>query len=189
MIARLPGKIKKGSRTNAIVQYEEVLPTLINFADGKTVDGLDGRSFLPVLYGKTDRFRDYAYGIHNNIPEGHPYAIRSIRDDSHKLIMNLSAPAPYFNKYLMNPANKNSVWSSWLEKAATDQRDQFIVNRMVNRPSIEFYDLQKDPNELNNLAADPRYKHIIQQYTARLKAWMREQNDAGKAVDVVYNKH
>jgi N-sulfoglucosamine sulfohydrolase len=88
----------------------------------------------------------------------------------------------------MNPANKNSVWSSWLEKASTNERDHFIVDRMVNRPPVEFYDLHNDPAELKNLATEPRYRQAINQYTAQLKAWMHQQKDAGKDVDIDYHK-
>ena len=188
MIARLYGKIKPGTETNAIVQYEDITPTLIDIAGGKPVAGLDGHSFLPVLYGKSNQFRDYGYGIHNNIPEGTAYSIRSVRDTKYKLILNLSAPEKYYNQPIMNPAHKNSIWASWVRHANTDNNphDRFIVQREVNRPGTELYNMQADPYELQNLAGDTKYKSIIAALTLKLKEWMKQQGDAGAVVDRHY---
>ncbi|HEY4147522.1 MAG TPA: hypothetical protein VGM41_01270, partial [Chitinophagaceae bacterium] len=85
------------------------------------------------------------------------------------------------------PANTNSLWSGWVALGATDPLAQFIVNRLINRPSIEFYDIQADPYELNNLADDPRYKSLITRYTVEIRKWMLQQGDTGAAVDKVYS--
>lgn len=184
MIARLPGKIKPGTETSALVQYEDITPTLIDFAGGKPIAGLDGRSFLPVLYGKSDHHRDYAYGIHNNIPEGTAYPMRSVRDSKYKAILNLSSPAKYHNKYMMVMTNKNSVWYSWVDHSGDDARNKFLVDRIINRPPVQFYDIQADPWELNDLSGDPKYKDLIVKYTDKIKAWMKDQGDNGAAEDV-----
>jgi len=186
MIARFPGKIKAGAETSALVQYEDITPTLIDFVGGKPIAGLDGRSFLQVLYGKTDHARDYAYGIHNNFPEGPPYAIRSVRDDNYKLILNLSSPSKYYNKYMMNPENKNSVWYSWLEHSGDNEHNKFIVDRITTRPAVALYDIKADPYELNNLADQPKYKDLVAKYTAKVREWMKEENDKGVAEDVPF---
>ena len=50
-LARYPQKIKAGSVSDALAQYEDVLPTLIDFAGGAPVDTLDGRSLLKLMSG------------------------------------------------------------------------------------------------------------------------------------------
>lgn len=193
MIVKWPGKVKPATETNAIVQYEDITPTLIDIAGGKPVAGLDGRTFLPVLSGKTKVARAYAYGVHNNIPEGDPYPIRSIRDGRYKLILNLSAESQYYNRFMMHrpdvdPQNKNTVWFSWVQKSLTDPDSKKLTNRFVNRLAIEFYDTQKDPFELSNLANDPAYKPMIAKFTTDLHAWMKQQGDEGASIDKVYVK-
>lgn len=188
LIARFPGHIKAVSQSEAIVQYEDITPTLIDLAGGKPIAGLDGRSFLSALYGKTNTHRDYAYGIYNNIPEGKAYAMRSIRDQKYKLILNLSAPMPYTNRFALNPENKNNMWASWQANAKTPQELK-LVDRIVNRPAVEFFDMEADPYELNNLADQPKYKAQIDSYTTKLKAWMAEQKDPGAPIDKPNNKN
>ena len=190
MIVKWPGKVKIASETAAIVQYEDITPTLIDIAGGKPVSGLDGKSFVSVLLGKSKTARQYAYGIHNNIPEGDPYAIRSIRDSRYKLIMNLSSGAPYYNRFMMNreKQDRNTVWFSWLGKASEDAAAKKITDRFENRPPVEFYDLLKDPFELNNLAKIPAHKQKIVKMQQELAAWMKQQGDDGAAMDKVYAK-
>ncbi|TZF81205.1 sulfatase [Pedobacter sp. BS3] len=188
MIVRWPGKVKPHTETEAIVQYEDITPTLIDIAGGKAVKGLDGRSFLPVIEGKQQTHRDYAYGIHNNFPEGNPYPMRSIRDTHYKLILNLLSTKDYYIKYSMNPAKKNSVWSTWMARVDTNEHARFATNRIVHHPAVEFYDIQKDPWELNNLAGDVSYKELINKFTAKLNDWMKQQGDKGAAMDVPFER-
>jgi N-sulfoglucosamine sulfohydrolase len=44
-------------------------------------------------------------------------------------------------------------------------------------PPEQLYDLLYDPNEANNLAADPAYESVLEDMRARLEAWMQETED------------
>jgi GH43 family beta-xylosidase/arylsulfatase A-like enzyme len=182
MIVRWPGKVRPGTETQAIIQYEDITPTLVDLAGGAPASGLDGKSFLQVLLEKNAMHRDYAYGIHNNIPEGPAYPIRDIRDNRYKLILNLMPEKDYHNRFMMNPKDKN-LWYSWLQKAEIAPEAKKLTDRIVKRPPVEFYDLEKDPYELNNLANDPAYQQKVIEYTVKLKAWMKQQGDSGADMD------
>ena len=184
LLARYPSKIKAGAKCDAIVQYEDLLPTFLDIAGGKAREELDGESFKNALYGKSSKARKYAFGIHNNIPEGTPYPIRSIRDDRYALIMNLTPEASYFEKHLMDPNSVTGVWQAWEKAAKTDKTAEFWKNRYVTRPAVEFYDLKNDPWEENNLADDPKYKKKIAEMKSLLQDWMRDQGDTGASMDV-----
>ena len=142
---------------------------------------------MPLLLGKTTEHREWAYGIHNNFPEGHPYPIRSVRNNQYKCILNLTPDAAYYEKHLMNPKQVN-YWDSWVRDAETDQTAKRWVDRYVHRPAVEFYDIKNDPWELNNLADDKKYATEIKRMTAVLHKWMEEQGDPGKELDIVVKK-
>ena len=182
LIARYPGKIAAGSTSDALIQYEDILPTLIDFAGGDPIATLDGTSQLDVLYGESEGARRWIYGIHNNVPEGPAYPIRSIQDKRYKLIWNLMPEVDYYEKHMM-AYNENGIWTSWTVTAQTDEYANWLVNRFVRRPDIEFYDLQEDPWELNNLAADPQYQERIADMKNELKRWMSQQGDLGALMD------
>lgn len=186
-VVRYPQKIKAGTTNEALVQYEDIVPTLIEFAGGTPDESLDGRSCLSALYGKTKTHRQWAYGIHNNIPEGPAYPIRSIQDKRYKLILNLTPDAEYYEKHMMNIHNKNKqVWGSWLESAETDENARFLVDKFVKRPAVEFYDLKNDPWEIHNLAGEKKYQKRISGMKAELQRWMAEQGDTGANLDVEF---
>ncbi|UKT65956.1 sulfatase family protein [Pedobacter mucosus] len=188
MIVKWPGVVKANSTTSAIVQYEDITPTLIAIAGGKPIANLDGKSFLDVLSGKSNSQRNVAFGIHNNIPEGTPYPMRSIRDTHYKLVMNLTSDKSYYNKFMMNPDQKNSYWNGWILKAQTSPSAKVLVDRITTRPPLEFYDIERDPNELHNLALEKSYQKLIEQYKLKLGDWMKHQGDKGASVDRVYAK-
>lgn len=182
-IARYPGKIQPGTTSDALVQYEDILPTLIEFAQGEPVEGLDGFSCLDVLFGRKAEHREWAYGIHNNLPEGTPYPIRSIQDKKYKLIWNLTPEAEYYEKHMMNPDKTGSIWNSWIESARTDANARFLTERFVKRPEIELYDMENDPWELTNIADMPEHARRITEMKAELQRWMDQQGDRGIPMD------
>ena len=187
MIVRWPGMVKPNKITDALVQYEDITPTIIDIAGGSPIDTLDGKSFLPVLKGTSTTARKYAYGVDNNIPEGPAYPMRSVRDNRYKLILNLTPEKTFNIKWYNNPGDLG-VWKSWQEKAAVDKTASFLVNRVRKRPAVEFYDTTKDPYELNNLAGNPAYAKQIATFTGVLHDWMKQQHDEGASVDRVYSK-
>ncbi len=189
MIVRWPGRIKAGRETNAICQYEDILPTLVEAAGGKPDKGLDGISFLPALLEKAEQHRTYAYGIHNNVPEGPPYPIRSIRTDRYKLILNLLPETQYHNRFMMDTMKVKNYWATWLQLAENSVKARTLTNRILHRPPLEFYDLKKDPYELNNLAAGNRHAAIREKMLEELNAWMKAQGDAGALTDKKYRNN
>ncbi|NGM66575.1 sulfatase [Sphingobacterium sp. SGR-19] len=186
MIVRWPETVKPKITTDAIVQYEDITPTLVDIAGGKAITGLDGLSFKKVLTDPEKPHREVAFGIHNNIPEGPAYPMRSIRDNHYKLILNLLPDATYSIKWMMNDKDPTLVWPTWKAEAKHNEAAAKLTNRIAHKPAVEFYDLQQDPNELHNLAEEPAYKKLITKYTNRLQNWMREQGDSGIDMDTKF---
>ena len=184
LIARWPGRIRPGRRTDALVQYADILPTLIEAAGGDPQAGdFDGTSFLPVLLGRTERHRRYAYFMHNNIPEGPPYPIRAVTDGTWHYIRNLAPDAIYIEKHMMGQTQWHDYWLSWLFEATFDERTRRLVNRFLHRPPEELYRLDKDPYELTNLAGEPTHADVQKRLSAELDRWMEAQGDPGAALD------
>ncbi len=181
LIIRWPGRVRAGARSSALVQYVDIVPTLIAAAGGAPIDGLDGRSFLPVLLGETDRHHDVVFGVHTTrgiiaaTPEGYP--IRSIRTATHKYIMNLNHEAAFHNVLIQG--DKGGYWDSWVAAARTDPQAARLVEQYQRRLAEEFYDVVNDPYELNNLADDPANRAQMDELRAQLHAWMEQQGDRG----------
>lgn len=62
MIARWPGKIKAGSKTDHISAFWDVMPTLAELTGAPALQNIQGISFLPTLLGKPgQKEHDYLY--------------------------------------------------------------------------------------------------------------------------------
>ncbi|MEM6691578.1 MAG: sulfatase-like hydrolase/transferase, partial [Planctomycetota bacterium] len=57
MIVSWRGRIEESTRSRAMVQWIDVLPTLVDVAGGALPTNIDGRSFLPVLTGSSTKHR------------------------------------------------------------------------------------------------------------------------------------
>lgn len=182
-IVRWPGKVKPGSRNEAMVQYTDILPTLIEIAGGSpdkvntgSTDalghvGFDGKSFSKVLLGQTHVFHDYVFGVNTTrgiIDGSDAYASRSVRNDRYLYIRNLNADTRYANVVTNSP-----LFKTWMKK------DSLRASMYVKRPSEELYDVKNDPFQLKNLAQNVQYKTTKNQLQKKLDVFMKQQGDKG----------
>ena len=189
LVVRWPGKVAAGSRTDALVQYADVLPTLVAAAGAEASDQFDGRSFLPVLQGQAAGHREYVYLMHNNVPEGPPYPIRAVVDSRWHYIRNLQPEALYFEKHMMGAFRTNWFWETWLAESgpwvqsSINRRAVMLVNRFMRRPAEELYDVLADPYQMRNLIPDLGLSDVRDRLAAALGRWMQSQGDPGASLD------
>ena len=188
LIARWPGTVKAGTRTQALVQYADVVPTLLEVAGVKSEHAFDGSSFAAVLRGEKVTHREYAYAAHNNIPEGPAYPVRSVTNGEWRYIRNLLPEELFIEKHLMGLLGgatvHNPYWSSWMATALDNERTYKLVKRYMRRPAEELYHTAEDAHELVNLIDKPEHAEIKAKLAAALDRWLVEQNDPGAAQDV-----
>jgi len=179
---RWPEKIKAGSVSNAMIQYVDVVPTLIELAGGKVPSNIDGQSFISVLQGIKNEHREYSYGIHTtrNVLEGNDYPIRSVRSKRYKLILNLMHESEFSN--LTTASLKKEQGTLWEWQDLGKQGNQWAKSRVdsyLRRPEVEFYDVIDDPFETHNLANEEKFKPLIAEHMIELASWMKQQGDLG----------
>lgn len=187
LIARWPGKIVAGSRTDAIVQYADIVPTLVDLAGGAVLSPSDGSSFAEVLRGQKSHHRIFAYGVHNNIPEGPAYPIRTISDGEYRYIRNLTPEEIYIEKHLMGAqkaaVQHNPYWPTWVANAWDNPSTYRLVKRYITRPAEELYHTRSDPYEMKNLISDPQLQALRARLAGELDRWLAEQQDPGAIQD------
>ena len=178
LIVARSGSIKAAARTDAMVSWIDIFPTLIDVSGGNIPDDLDGRSFASVLRGKSDAHRTRIFTTHSGDRKMNVYLSRSIRTDQYKLIWN---PHPEFafttHIDLLLRETSGDYFKQWTERAETDERAAQVVASHHGRPEYELFDLQKDPHEQNNLAGEQRHQDVRQELLAELKAWIKQQGD------------
>lgn len=186
LIFRWPGVVRAGTRTSALVQYEDILPTLLEaVGDRVQADRFDGMSFLAVLRGQENHHRDFAYFMHNNVPEGPPYPIRGVTDGRYHYIRNLSPDRIYIEKHIFAKTEHNAYIPSMFWTSGTNERNYRLLERYISRPAEELYDNQNDPHQMKNLATNPEFAKIKTRLAQVTELWMQQQGDPGGEIDSV----
>ncbi len=183
MIVRWPGKVAEGSKTDAMVEYTDIVPTFVDAAGGTPSDRLDGKSFTKVLTGETDQHKAFSYGemtTRGIINGSDAYGIRTVRDKQYRLIWNLHHETKF-----TNACTKSADFQSMIAKAESgDKKAQELTNKYHYRPEFELYDCNVDPLEMNNLAGDASHADTIKRLKGKLDQWMASQGDLGKQTEL-----
>jgi N-sulfoglucosamine sulfohydrolase len=185
LLVAWPGVVKPGTRTEAMVSWVDILPTLVEIAGGKTPTELDGRSFAAVLRGEKSTHRDRIFATHSADGNMNVYPMRSVRTADWKFILNLRPEFSFHTHIDLAPRDNKpgywgSYWASWTNAAKTNDGAAAKVARYHQRPAEELYDLRSDPFEQHNLASDPRHAARAKAMRVELEAWMTDQGDQRK---------
>ena len=190
LIVAWPGMVKPGTRTDAMVSWVDLLPTLVEAAGGTpppTGTGagqIDGRSFLDVLRGTRAVHRERIFATHTGDRAMNVYPIRAVRTPTWKYIRNLH-PEFQHTTHIDRAKEDDEVayFRSWERAAAAgDAHAATAVRRYRERPGDELYDLTSDPSEQRNLAAEPVHARRLAEMRGELEAWMRDQGDTQPVV-------
>jgi N-sulfoglucosamine sulfohydrolase len=177
LIVSWPGRVQPGTRTEAMVSWIDILPTLVEVAGGQTPEQIDGRSFLPVLRGEVDRHRDAIFTTHSGDGNKNVYPTRSVvTADGWHYIQNLHPEFLFTSHVTSHPAD-SGYWQSWLESSKTDPAARLRVEAYQRRPAEELYEVNHDPWELTNVASKPEQRERLAALRAHLEAWMSDTGD------------
>lgn len=141
LLVRYPKLIAAGTRADALVGNVDLAPTLLDLAGVATPSYMQGRSFAPILEGKTPGnwrkglyYRYWMHMAHHDNP-----AHYGIRTKTFKLIFFYGLPLD--------------------AKGALPERTQ---------PGWELYDLAKDPHEMQNVYREPQYREVVKELKSEL---------------------
>jgi N-sulfoglucosamine sulfohydrolase len=173
-VVRNPALPQQGTVTDAMVTWADVTPTILDYtgveADPKA---FHGRSFLGVLDQPSPEGWDSIFASHTFHEITMYYPMRVLRDRQYKLIWNLAHGLSF--------PFASDLWASetWQHLVITDATHfaKRPIENYLHRPAFELYDLEADPDELNNLAEDPEHAELLAEMQARLKAEQERTGD------------
>lgn len=173
-----PGIIKPGGDSSALISGEDLGPTCIEAAGLKPPARMSGVSFLPLLKGVAfPAERKYIFaerGPHGGATfDEHTTASavdysRCIRSAKYKLIYNVTPSM----RYTPVDSGGDPGWKDITQAHEQQQLASEFEKLWFTSPRAvyELYDLEKDPNELNNLYGQPGLEDV----TRELKTVMQE---------------
>jgi N-sulfoglucosamine sulfohydrolase len=173
-IVRNPAQRKKGIACNALINFADLAPTIMDFADAlPKKNDFHGRSFKSVLEHEKPWGWDVTYASHTFHEITMYYPMRVVRERRFKLIWNIAHGLDY--------PFASDLWESSTWQATLERGEKYYGKRTVeaylHRPKFELYDLENDPDEIHNLADDPNHKGTLSRLQTKLKAFQKRTND------------
>ncbi len=173
-IVRNPEQKKKGITCDALINYTDLAPTILDIAGGQRGWAeFQGRSFKYVLEAEHPKGWDVTFASHTFHEITMYYPMRVVRQRRYKLIWNIAHGLDY--------PFASDLWEASTWQATLRRGDKYYGKRTVeaylHRPKFELYDLENDPHEVKNLAENPKYVKILGELKEQLKAFQKRTKD------------
>lgn len=190
LIISWPGKFKTNAVADNLITLNDLAPTFLELAHIKPPAYMTAKSLLPfvaaggrqaeerefIVYarerhafvrqhglgypGRAVRTKDFLY-IRNYEPERWPAGDPPLYGDVDPYMLNYPGPAKF---YML--ANKDNPKVKPLFDLA-----------FAKRPAGELFDVNKDPDELNNLAYKPEYQNIKKELAEKMDSYLKQTAD------------
>jgi N-sulfoglucosamine sulfohydrolase len=175
-IIRWPGEIRAGAVNHKdFISTIDFMPTVLEIVGIPKIDGMDGRSFLPLLQEKNQPGRDSVFTEFHETFAKNRYPMRCVQTSRFGYIYNFWPDGQ--TKMIMDSTGGLSFKA--MQKAAVKNREiESRVRLFSYRIPEEFYNLEHDPDALENLIHDPRFSDEIEAFRKRLETYMADTGDS-----------
>ncbi|OVE79701.1 hypothetical protein BVY01_01840 [bacterium I07] len=187
-----PARVSGGRVVDDLISFIDYAPTFMEAAGLKPIPAMTGKSFLNVLKSKeqgvVDKTRAWALSGRERHTHARPdnltYPCRSIRTQQYLYIWNVKperwpAGDPRGSG---EPEGLHDVDASPTKSYLIDHRHDpdikpFYDLAFKKRPEEELFDINKDPDCVNNLAGKPEFLAVKEDLKATLKQNLARQGD------------
>lgn len=174
-IVRWPGKIKAGSvNSGHLISGIDFMPTVLDALGLEQVEGMNGESFVPLLEGKAQEGREYAFTEYHRTYAREAFPTRAIHSKRYGYIINFWAG---LTPPMRMDSTSGITFKAMQDAAKDDPNIAKRVKLFEHRVIEEFYDFEKDPDGLNNLIKSPEHQIEIHKMSRALSARMKATND------------
>jgi arylsulfatase A-like enzyme len=171
-----PKQFKPGTVDSRLLMAIDLAPTMLAVAGATVPATMQGHVFLGEHAASPHR---YAYAARDRCDET-PFRFRTVRDARYRYIHNFTPDRPF----LQGNAYKEQAYPVWnllkeLHAAGklTPVQDRLCAPTM---PEEELYDLEADPQEINNLAGKTAHRAALERLRAEVDRWIEATNDQGR---------
>lgn len=173
-IIKDPTKDIKNTTNEAMVSWVDLAPTILDMAkiDFKK-EQFHGKSFDAILDKSKVEGWDEIYASHTFHEITMYYPMRVVRSKNYKLIWNIAYPLEYpFASDLWASSTWQSIYKNDIEYFGPKTVKEFLF-----RPEFELYDLEKDKNELQNLANKEEFRDVLEAMKIKMKNFQLKTKD------------
>ncbi len=156
----------------------DFMPTALEAAGLPCPDGVDGRSFLPLLRGETQDGRDLVFTQFHQTAGRRNYPMRCVQARRFGYIFN---PWSDRARVFRNESQAGRTMAAMRQAAETDDGIAARVELFLHRVPEELYDFAADPDARHNLIERPEFEAEADRLRDALEAWMVSVDDPALA--------
>jgi N-sulfoglucosamine sulfohydrolase len=174
LIVKPPQPGNPGMTNHALVNWPSLTPTILDFAGAIPEEApFQEDSLKPILEEEHPAEWNEVYAAHN-LHEITMYTpMRVLRGQRFKLIWNIA--------WEQEQPMPRDIWESttwqYLRRNEIETLGKRSIDALLHRPEFELYDLQEDPDEVNNLAERPEYAERMEDMKAKIKSFQEDTQD------------
>lgn len=162
-----------GATCEALVTWADLAPTVLDLAGApQLAEHMFGESLTPLLAAPESPGREHVFASHSFHQVTNYYPMRVVRTRRWKFIYNIAWKLDFPTA---SDLHLSATWRSTVrESSDLGARD---VDAYLRRPRFELYDLEADPDELQNLADDPSQAERVTELSQRIQDFQLETGD------------
>ncbi|MCH2480126.1 MAG: sulfatase [Flavobacteriales bacterium] len=174
LVIKFPKRIKvKEKRNYDLLNFIDFAPTILSIAGLEIPKVYQGIAFLGSKKSKNKR--NYSYSASDRFDEVTD-KIRAVKTKKYKYIRNYDINKPHaLNNYYRTQMALMRHLTALNESNLLSAEQKLWFN--VPKNPEEFYDLENDPFELNNLIGEKKYSKEIENLRIQLDNWIDQIND------------
>jgi N-sulfoglucosamine sulfohydrolase len=189
LIIKFPGEIQAGSRDAlSVVSAVDLAPTLLDLVGIDVPGHMAGRSFAPLLKGRSQSGRDYMVGYYyRNLRQDNMFPEFAIHMRDWVYIYNpwVDGTKEVHNSDYTRSISLAAIWAAADTVPSIKKRSDFHKYRIVE----ELYNVRQDPHSYVNLAYDKEFEKRVKAMRQLLADWMEEtDHPALELIKDPYNK-
>lgn len=190
MLLKWPGRIAPQVR-DEFVSTLDLMPTLLKASGASDVTDLPGAKLQPLFHPGSTKWRTHFFAeYHTHAAAPNYFPQRSVRGKRYKLIESLLPDTihPDYDKtieklhgdylkqkYSAHPGLGMLDLNAVIASARPAAKSAYALMRKP--PRYQLYDLDQDPHEFKNLAADSQHAATLSELKQRLAKWRTDTND------------
>ena len=171
--ARAPKEYQAGGKSDRMVSFVDLAPTLLSLAGVKPPEWMQGHAFA----GKHQQEKPkYMFGFRGRMDERYDF-IRTVTDGRYHYIRNYNPHFIYGQYGSYNFVTKSTAaWKRDYDAGKLNEAQSHFWNL---KPAEELYDLAADPDEVNNLADSADHQAKLKELRKAQQDWCRRIRDLG----------
>lgn len=183
-------QIKAGSISDEQVSLTDIAPTFLDAANVQSKETMHGMSLLPYLINEEPMNRPFINGGRERHgyearPNHGGYPVRTLRDGNYLLIHNIRPDrwpggdpiAPKDGKRGYHDVDGSPTKEYMLNHIDDPDIHEHFLRAFAKRPEYELFDLNKDPNQFNNLASEKKYSKVLKRMKKQMEQWQKDTQD------------